>query len=101
MERVEGYILLTVRFAREGDQWTAECQELGTAACGDTLEEAEGAIKDLIELHLNSLEELGERAAFFEKHGIKFHRTRPEDAKRRIQVRPGEFVTCLTERVFT
>ncbi len=97
---VEGYVTLTLVFAQEGDQWSAVCKELGTAACGDTLEEAQEAIREVLPLHLNGLEELGERKAFFEKHGIKFVRTRPRRCRISDQRLPvGSFLTCVTEPI--
>jgi len=101
MARSDGYIEVTVRFSKEGKQWTALCVELGTAAFGETLESACEAINDMIELHLNSLDQLGTREAFLKKHGVKFHRGVPDaDPKpRSVTVRPGDFVTTRTERI--
>jgi len=99
MARPSGYIELTVRFAKEGDQWAAECLELGTAACGDSLEEAKEVISDLIALHLNALEDVGTCAKFLQDHGVKFHRVKPKPTRFRVPVGSGEFVTRLTEPV--
>ena len=94
-----GYILVTVEFKREKDgQWSAVCRELGTAACGDSFEEAAEAIHDLLALHLNALEEHGERERFFKKHGITLHSRMPR-ATRQVSLKPGTIVQQLTERV--
>ncbi len=77
----EGYILLTVTFFEEDDQWVGLCQELGTATCADTLDEAHEALEEAIFMQLNALEELGERPRFFEKHGIRLYRTKPSRKK--------------------
>jgi len=99
MARRSGYIQVTVRFATEGKQWAAECLELGTAACGDSLEEAKDAITDLIVLHLNALEDVGTCAKFLKEHGVVIHRHRPKPARTKVPVRTGEFVTRLTEEI--
>ena len=99
--RIGGYVDLTVSIRREGDQWSALCHELGTAACGDTFEEAHQAIEELLVLDLNSMEELGMRKAFFKKHGIVFHRVRPTRHPRpkTMSLRRNEFVTSILQPV--
>ncbi|MBN2030669.1 type II toxin-antitoxin system HicB family antitoxin [bacterium] len=69
------YIIVTVTFKREDDgRWTVRCNELGTSMFGDTFEEADEAIREAIGLHLNALEEVGEREKFFREHNIKLIR---------------------------
>ncbi len=75
---ITGYIILTVIFKFEDEVWTAECKELGTATFGDTIQEAEKDIQEAISLHLNTLEGVGEREAFFREHGIKVYQVQPE-----------------------
>ena len=69
------FVLLTVIFYKEeGDErWQAECRELGTASYGDTFEDTRERIAEAIELHLNTLEEVGERERFFKERKIKIH----------------------------
>ena len=65
------YIVLTGIFIEEDDgRWTATCKELGTATFGHSLKEAQENIAEMIELHLNTLEEVGERKRFFKENGI-------------------------------
>lgn len=72
---MEIFIIVTVKFNQEKDKkWVAECIELGTSSFGDTLGEAEETIRDMIKLHLNTLENVGERERFFKEHSIKVHR---------------------------
>ena len=98
MVRREGYIDITIKLAKDGGQWAAECVELGTAACGGTFEEAVEAIKDLIQLHLNTLEDVGMRRRFFREHGITFHRRRPAKFDpRSVPTRPGETVQRMIQ----
>lgn len=74
---VTGYIVVTVAFRRVGRRWTAYCEELGTATFGRSLPEAERRIKEAVVLHLNTLEDVGERERFFKKYNIQFHHTKP------------------------
>ncbi len=75
--RVIGYVVLTLKFHREGKRWTAYCEELGTATFGRSLPEAEKRLKEAVLLHLTTLEEVGERKRFFQEHNIEFHHTKP------------------------
>ena len=52
-------ILLTIDFKEYAGQWLAECLELGTATCADTLEVVRQEIRDNVTLQLGSVEELG------------------------------------------
>ena len=98
--QVLGYVELTIKYTQEGDLWTAVCEELGTAAFGDTLDEAMEAIRDMIALQLNTLESVRARQQFFTRHGIRFHKGKQKAAKpRSVQVEPGEFVSIITEPV--
>lgn len=98
MAKAGGYVELTVKFAKEGDRWTAECLELGTAAYGNTFDRAATAISDLVLLHLNALEDVGTQAAFFKKHGIRFHKAKPV-ARRSVQVGVDEVVKRTVQRI--
>jgi predicted RNase H-like HicB family nuclease len=77
MKNSIGYIILTVIFKPEEGVWTAECKELGTATFGDTLEEARLNLKEAIELHLNTLEKVGERESFFAENGVQIYTDQP------------------------
>lgn len=72
------YIVLTAIFEKEEDgRWTAHCEELGTATFATTIEEAQDRLKEMIELHLNTLEDIGERDRFFKENGIEIRTVRP------------------------
>ena len=75
---IAGYVVLMFKFQKVGRRWTAYCEELGTATFGRSLSEAEKRIKEAVLLHLNTLEEVGERNRFFKEHNIEFYRTRPK-----------------------
>ena len=66
-----GYVVLTLRVAQADDQWTAICEELGTATYADTMDEALSELRELVSLHLNGLEDFGERERFFAEHGLE------------------------------
>jgi predicted RNase H-like HicB family nuclease len=72
-----GYIVVTYKFRRLNRRWTAYCEELGTATFGRSLPEAEKRLEEAVWLHLNTLEDVGERNRFFEEHNIQFHSTKP------------------------
>ena len=88
------YIQLTIVIEKEGKAYTALCRELGTASCGDSIEEAAENIREAIELHLNTIEMVGERKAFFQRKGIKTRRSGQAPPKRvNVDVEPSAFVT--------
>ena len=66
-----GFVLLTGIVEQEDDQYTATCLELGTATCADTPEEARHNLDEAVQLEIETLEELGERARVFKEKGIK------------------------------
>lgn len=74
---IAGYVVLTLKFQKLAKRWTACCEELGTTTFGRSLPEADKRIKEAVLLHLNTLEDVGERKRFFKEHNIKFHQTKP------------------------
>ena len=67
---VEGAIILTSVVEEEGSQFVSFCVELGTASCGDTVQEAYESLQEAIWVHLNELEETGERDRVFQERNI-------------------------------
>ncbi|MDI6778740.1 MAG: type II toxin-antitoxin system HicB family antitoxin [Bacteroidota bacterium] len=68
------FIVITVQYKEEKDgRWTAECKEFGTATFGDSLEEAKQNILEAVELHINTLEEVGECERFLKENNIKVY----------------------------
>ena len=89
------YISVTFNIREEAGMFAAECVELGTATCGDTFEEARKNLIDAIGLHLNTLEEVGERPRAFRDKGIRI-KTYTESTRPRattISVRPGTWAS--------
>jgi predicted RNase H-like HicB family nuclease len=74
-----GYIVLTLKFKKVNRRWAAYCEELGTATFGRSLPEADKRLKEAVLLHLNTLEDVGERSRFFEEHNIKLYRNKPKE----------------------
>ncbi len=64
-DAVEGAIVLTSVVEQEGSQFVSFCVELGTASCGDTVQEAYENLQEAIWVHLNELEVTGERDRVF------------------------------------
>lgn len=75
--KTAGFVILTLALRHEEGCWTAECLELGTSTFADTLEEAQEAILEALQLHLQTLADVGELRRFFQKHHITFHSVRP------------------------
>jgi predicted RNase H-like HicB family nuclease len=73
-----GFIILTLKFAKEGKRWTAYCIQLGTATYGRSIQEATERIQEAVSLHLNTLEDVGECERFLKEHGITFYPSRPK-----------------------
>ena len=70
MVESEGYVILTEVIEEEDGQFAAHCLELGTATCGDTIEEALANLREAIVVHLNALEEVGTRDKVFRERNI-------------------------------
>ncbi len=70
------YFYLTARFYRDKEDksvWIGECVELSTSTYGDSIEEVQVELKELVALHLQTLEKIGERERFFKEHNIVVH----------------------------
>lgn len=67
------YIVLTCKYHKEGAKWVAICEELGTSTFGKTLNESQERLEEAIELHVSTLEKVGELKRFIEENKIKIH----------------------------
>ena len=63
--------IFTFRYELDGDQWTGECVELGTATYDTDRDTVHDELSELVLHALNALEKDNEREAFFKKHGIE------------------------------
>jgi len=59
--QVLGYIVVTFHVREEDGQFVSLCPELGTASCGDTVDEAFRNISEATIQYLNAIEANGER----------------------------------------
>ena len=66
----EKFIVLTGVAEEEDGTFVSYCRELGTSSCGDTVNEALENLGDAIKVHLNALEEVGERERFLRERNI-------------------------------
>jgi predicted RNase H-like HicB family nuclease len=73
------YIALTFKFQKEGRRWIGVCKETGTSTYSRSLPEVEKQLQEAVCLHLNTLEELGERERFFKENKIKVHTAKPKN----------------------
>ena len=72
-------VVLTSVVEPEGEMFVSTCIELGTASCGDTIQEAFDNLDEAIAVHLNALEELGETERVFHERGIEILRSPIEE----------------------
>jgi len=75
----KGYVALTFEFHKEGRRWVGVCQELGTSTYSRSLPEVEKQLSQAVCLHLNTLEDVGERERFFKEHNIKLYAVKPRN----------------------
>lgn len=78
----ECFVILTLSYHKEQHNWVGECLETGTSTYGRVFTKVHDELIELIELHLNELEAVGERARFFTENGIKLY---IDDAPTEIQ----------------
>ena len=79
-ENFAGVVILTGIVEREDNQYASYCRELGTASCGDTVEEAFENLREALDLHIEALIDTGELERFFRERNIRID----------LDGRPGE-----------
>jgi hypothetical protein len=77
-----GFVILTLSYHKEQHNWVGECLETGTSTYGRVFKKVHDELIELIELHVNELEAVGERTRFFNENGIKLY---TDDAPTEIQ----------------
>jgi hypothetical protein len=87
-QRREEYVVLTLEFKKEGRRWVGRCRELSTSTFASTFEAAKRELNELVILHLNELEAVGERERFFKEHGIQMYSQKPANVQRQLDVGP-------------
>jgi predicted RNase H-like HicB family nuclease len=78
--------LLTLEFHQEGKQWVGVCRELGTSTFHKDLSQAKAELIELVELHLDALEETGERQRFFKENSIKTYTLSRVPKRARVEI---------------
>ena len=96
---MKGYVILTCKFHKEDNQWVGICQELGTSDFGSTLDEARDRLAEAITLHLNALEDAGEREQFIKENNIQFYIHKPSKIKVSVVADDGNFVTSCVQPI--
>ncbi len=71
------FIVLTMEYRKEGDLWTGVCIELGTAADGKTFDEVTEVLREMVFIHLNTLEDVGECEQFLREQGVVIRHKEP------------------------
>ncbi len=91
---------MTLRAYPEGKQWVSECLELGTASCGDTIEEALENVKDATMLYLQTIETNGTRERIFRERGVRvLSGDPPALAEVHGRARPNEVLSPYVHKV--
>ena len=89
VKKVHNYIALTFQFQKEGRRWVGVCQELGTSTYSRSLPETEKHLLEAVCLHLNTLEDVGERERFFKENSIKTYAVKPTHETIRVAFSGG------------
>ena len=82
------YIVLTFQFEHEDDVWVGKCVELGTATWAESLTQLEGELRDLVGLHLVTLEENGQMGQVLDEWGVKIYADMPSETSTSLPVSP-------------
>jgi len=99
MKKVTRYVTLTIVIEEADNQYAAYCEELDTASCGTTLEEAFENIKEAITVDLNALEDIGEREQFFLERGIAIKERIKDDVPIRVPIHRRAWTTAYDAKV--
>jgi predicted RNase H-like HicB family nuclease len=79
--QITGYIILTLVIHEEDGQFASVCPELGTASCGDTVDEALANIREATLQYLSAIDQNGTRERIFRKRNIPIYPVQPEDTR--------------------
>jgi len=74
-------ITLTCTYTREGDQWVGICDELGTSAFADSLEQTRIETQESVQLQLNEVERITDIQGYLADNEVTIRPVRqPEEA---------------------
>jgi|SRR5439155_12148532 len=89
----QGFVILTLAFHKEGHNWVGECLETGTSTYGRVFTKVHDELIELIELHLNELQAVGERSRFFRENGIRLYTDHgPEEVRQMVRVNSEKLI---------
>ena len=92
-ERIYGHVILTGYAEKEDHQFVSYCRELGSASCGDKMDEALENLGEAIEVHLDALEETGGLKRVFRSRNIRINSGPPTFDGVCVNVTPGKVFT--------
>ena len=82
------FVVLTFQFEPEDDGWFGKCVELGTATSAKSMAQLEEELRDLVGLHLITLQETGRLAQVLEGWGVKLYADMPTETSTNLPVSP-------------
>jgi len=96
----KAFVILTLAFHREGKNWIGTCVELSTSTYGRGLDRVHQELLELIQLHLDTLEDIGERERFFQEHGITIYTDHvPDTVRSDVHVDSDQFIEARSVEV--
>ena len=99
VHQIISHVVLTLLIHEEDGQYVSRCSELGTASCGDTIDEALQNIKEATLLYVNSLEATGELERIFRRKGIQVYVGPPHEADTLVKVNTADTVAFLVHAI--
>ena len=81
-----GYVVLTFQFEPEDEGWFGKCVELSTATWAESLVQLEEELRDLVGLHLSTLEETGRLGQVLDEYGVKVQEDTPTETSTGLTV---------------
>lgn len=69
--KTQSYVVLTLRFQREGQYVVGKCQQFEVSSFGSDFDEALQQTIEAVETHLEALTKQGELGAFLRERGLK------------------------------
>ncbi len=82
------FAVLIFSFEPEDEGWFGKCVELGTATSAESLVQLEEELRDLVGLHLVTLEETGRLGQVIDERGVEVHAEMPTETSASLPVRP-------------
>lgn len=77
-EKRREYVVLTGVFQKEGRNWVATIIETGTTAQARTIPELMERLNEAVDLHLSTLEAVGELERFLSEQGMAVYKFEPK-----------------------